>query len=158
MTRDRQRQRRHAGRFGGANPTHAMRPHEWGTRFGSGIRRGSWWSSRWETRGGYVTVKNRQRHRRHAGRFGGANPTHAMRPHEWGTRFGWGTRHPTPGEMEVGQFEIPLLPIICLLPDLLHSLLHRQPVQSAGPAKRMRFPSGSRTMKVLAPQGSFFKV
>ena len=34
----------------------------------------------------------------------------------------------------------------------------RRPCQSVGPAKRMRFPSGSRTMKALAPQGSLFRV
>ncbi len=36
-------------------------------------------------------------------------------------------------------------------------LVSKSRPQSAGPANRMRLPSGSRTMKFLAPQGSFFR-
>ncbi len=38
------------------------------------------------------------------------------------------------------------------------SAILAEAVYSAGPANNTRFPSGSTTMKVLAPQGSFFSV
>jgi hypothetical protein len=67
------------------NPTHAMRPHEWGTRLpperqGQEQMRGS-------LRCALRAAVGMTDHRMH-------DPTHAMRPHEWGTRIcgGWGSR------------------------------------------------------------------
>ena len=61
---------------------------------------------------------------------------------------------------EVREHPAPLrgLKVRLAVRQSLGFLFFPEMAQSAGPAKRMRFPSRSWTMKVLAPHGSFLSV